>query len=112
MIDESLTDPTLNDQENASLQAVNSFLEDEYSDEKNELDETDFRNDSRLTGKWIGCANHKLQLVLKILDNDSEFSSFLRAVVKVLSSIRRSSNAVRDFYDLTKRCIVLPNISR
>lgn len=66
----------------------------------------------RPTAKWMGCANHTLQLALKTLELDSKFNSILSAVTHVLSSIRKSPNAVRDFASLANRSIVLPNNTR
>lgn len=34
-------------------------------------DDEDIESET-LTGKWIGCANHTLQLTLKILDKDTK----------------------------------------
>jgi len=82
------------------------------SDDEAENEIEDDEDEGRTTDKWIGCANHTLQLALKILDSNSKFSNTLSVVTRTLSHIRKSANAVRDFSELTNRCIKLPNATR
>lgn len=85
----------------------------ENNDDDFELTQMDSdEEDTRLTAKWLGCADHKLQLVLKVLDSDNKFVLISSAIFYVLSTIRKSSNAVRDFTELANRTIVLPNETR
>lgn len=84
-------------------------------DDNEEFNLTSMDNDTenhQTTAKWIGCANHLLQLVLKVLDLDTTFNSILSAITYILATIRKSSNAVRDFTDLAGCCVVLPNNTR
>lgn len=64
------------------------------------------------TAKWLGCANHTLQLALKVLSEEAEFKDPMNSIVKTLKSIRKSTNAVRDFNELTNRSVKLPVVTR
>lgn len=91
----------------ADARKDNSDSEGSSTDEEEENEALDDTDDT-LTTKWMGCANHTLQLVLDLLDKDNAFRALRKAVIGTLVEIRRSSNAVRDFYDLTGRCVKIP----
>jgi len=65
-----------------------------------------------VTKKWIRCANHTLQLALKVLDKDSKFAEVHSGIVKILSSISRSPLATRDLRSSANRSVVLPCVVR
>jgi hypothetical protein len=69
-------------------------------------------NDDRLTSKWLGCANHTLQLALKSLDANEKFLDISAGICGILRGIARSSVATRNFRALNNRSIVLPNATR
>jgi hypothetical protein len=72
----------------------------------------DFTPDSDSIGKWMGCANHKFQLVLKVLEEDEEFVDIRDSILRILRSIRRSTNALHDLRKLTDLSVVLPVSTR
>jgi len=62
--------------------------------------------------KWIGCANHTLQLALKVLDKDEKFSKIMDDIVKILRKIKTTPSAHNEFRTQTQRSIVLPVVTR
>lgn len=86
---------------------IEDLLQDDLNNEDKVEDEI-----QKLTSKWVGCANHKIALVLKVLDKDQNFAEMMSAVVHILVSIRRSSTAMHKFHNLTGQCIKLPNATR
>jgi hypothetical protein len=76
-------------------------------------DDLDFAAaDETLTSKWTGCANHTLQLPLKILEKDAKFVKIRNAIVDILRTIRRSSIALQKLRELTNLSIILPIATR
>lgn len=61
---------------------------------------------NQLTDKWLSCCNHNLNLALKVLEQDGAFSAHCSIVVQILTSIKRSSLAIRDLRELSGRSIV------
>jgi len=62
--------------------------------------------------KWIGCANHNLQLALKILDKEQQFSKIADQIIEILRKIKASPSAHIEFRNRTGRSIVLPIVTR
>lgn len=67
---------------------------------------------SENTKKWIGCANHTLQLALLILDKDTNFSKTVDDVVAIMRKIKIKPLASREFRTKTRRSIILPAPTR
>jgi hypothetical protein len=82
--------------------------DDEYVPVEMELSST-----STNSKKWIGCANHNLQLALKVLDKDQKFSKSVKHIVELLRKIRSTPTALNEFRNKSsKTSIVLPVATR
>lgn len=81
---------------------------DEYFPIEMELSSTSTNNK-----KWIGCANHNLQLALKVLDNDQKFSKLAKRIVKLLRKVKSTPTALNEFRSQSSlTSIVLPVATR
>jgi len=94
-----------------------------YSDDEDFLEQAEMEESQSSTNnqKWLGCANHILQLALKILNVDPKktaptavvkFSETMDGILEIVRKIRRSSSARNEFYSQTGRSIVLPVATR
>lgn len=65
-------------------------------------------SDPDIVRKWTPCGDHNLQLVLKTLDKDTEFSKFKENIMTIVGSIRRSSKVTQQLWELTQRIVITP----
>lgn len=65
------------------------------ADDDYEYQPVNLASDGSLTSKWVGCANHNLQLTLKILDKDEKFKKLHKDIKAILTSISRSFHATQ-----------------
>lgn len=73
----------------------------------------DLRSQSTNNAKWIGCANHNLQLALKVLDGNQKFSKVVKNVLVILRKVKGTPTALNEFRSQSgRKSIVLPVATR